>query len=731
MTSRFAPWRPFAVALTSALLVAAVFTFDRLSGAGVPGLDDLEQDLLEARFLVRGPRPPADDVALLVADEVTMRRAPDVFDRRVGWKRTIEAARAAGAALIVIDVFFMRREQLLSPALLDDIRAAVASSSETGLAPAITALLDRVIAEASGDEIFAETLGARDDVILAFHFGELGGEVADIKPLRRGTWGQITVGDELPATGERVVISLPQFYERALGAGMATVYEDQATGRVMAVPLARRLGADAFLPISVAAVAAYRKTPREALGFSGVTGTATVGGIEVPSTDGDLLINYRGPPGTFPTYPLIDLLEGKLEAAALAGKIVLIGYTDLGQDTASTPFGGRMAGLEVHANAIDSLLAGDVLDRSSRSVDVLYVTLLGLLMGLFFLPGRLGPWWRAFGLMAMAVLVLVAAQLALSQWNLWIPLGGPLLILVIPGAAALMASYLAEGLARQQMKRAFARYLSDELLDELVKDPKRLGLQGERRRLSVLFTDIRSFTSWSEAMEPLALASFLNRFFTPMSAAVLDNRGFLDKYIGDAIMAVFGAPVPRTTHAADACRCALAMHRALLEVRVTAAEQGIDLNMGVGINTGEVVVGNLGSEARFDYTVIGDPVNLASRIEGLTKRYGVFCLVGEGTKEAAGADFSFRAVDLVRVKGKQQPAPIFELCLSPYTSPEIWDEAMAAWRSGDLSTASRHVTAFAAANEGDKLAALYLQRLDELSDAAPEGWDGVFTHQEK
>jgi adenylate cyclase len=731
VTSRFTPWRPFVVALTSALLVALLFAIHRLPGPEVPGFDDLEQDLLEARFIVRGPRAPDDHVALLVADEVTMRRAPEVFDRRLGWKRTIDATRAAGAALIVVDVFFMREEQLLSAPLIDEIKAALSAPPGGALSDDVRALLERVIAEVSGDEVFAQTLGERDDVILAFHFGAFGGQDADVTSLRRGTWGQITSGDALPASGERVVVSLPAFYAQAAGAGMATVYEDRATGRVMAVPLARRLGADAFLPISVAAVAAYKKIPRERLAFSGVTGAARIGDGRVPSTDGDLLINYRGPTGTFPTYPLIDLLEGRLPNRALEGKIVLIGYTDLGQDTAATPFSNQMPGLEVHANAIDSLLQGDVLDRSGRLVDVVYVFVLGLLMTLFFLPGRVRPWWRAAGLGALVVAVVVVAQTALGQMNLWVPLGAPLLVLVVPGATALMASYLAEGLARQQMKRVFARYLSDELLDELVKDPSRLGLQGERRRLTILFTDIRSFTSWSEAMEPLALASFLNHFFTPMSAAVLENNGFLDKYIGDAIMAVFGAPVPRPGHAADACRCALAMHKALLEVRATAAEQGIDLNMGVGINTGDVVVGNLGSEARFDYTVIGDPVNLASRIEGLTKRYGVFCLVGEATVDEAGAAFDFRAVDLVRVKGKQQPAPLFELCLSPYAAMDVWDEAMAAWRSGDLGGARRHFEAFAAANASDSLVTVYLERLDALNNTAPDGWDGVFTYQEK
>jgi adenylate cyclase len=299
-------------------------------------------------------------------------------------------------------------------------------------------------------------------------------------------------------------------------------------------------------------------------------------------------------------------------------------------------------------------------------------------------------------------------------------------------------SYLGEGLQRRWLRRTFSRYLGEEVLDQLLANPQALRLGGERRALSVLFSDIRDFTSLSERLSPEQLVAFLNAYLTPMTHAVLERKGLLDKYIGDAVMAVFGAPVALADHADQALGCALQMHRELEALAAPLQAQfGIAPRIGVGVNTGEMVVGNMGSAERFDYTVAGDAVNLASRLEGLTKTYGVFCLVGEACRRAASPHFRFREIDLVQVKGKHEPVGIFELLAGPgrevsrWSGLDTWDRALAAYRAGRLAEARVDLEAFLRSNPSDKVAGLYLERLAALPDLAPAGWSPVFEHTHK
>jgi adenylate cyclase len=238
-------------------------------------------------------------------------------------------------------------------------------------------------------------------------------------------------------------------------------------------------------------------------------------------------------------------------------------------------------------------------------------------------------------------------------------------------------------------------------------------------------------------MTPEDLVRFLNRYLTPMTQAVLAERGFVDKYIGDAIMAVFGAPAPATDHAVRALSAALGMHKALQDLR---ASLHAGLDCGVGLNSGDVVADNMGSAERFDYTVIGDAVNLASRLEGLTKRHGVFCVVGERTVAASGSEFSFRSLDLVRVKGRRQPVAIFELLVGPghviasYQRLADFEAGVAAFRRGDFVAARVVLMAFIEANPDDIVASLYRERLAALTeqgDVVSADFDGVFDHTEK
>jgi adenylate cyclase len=335
------------------------------------------------------------------------------------------------------------------------------------------------------------------------------------------------------------------------------------------------------------------------------------------------------------------------------------------------------------------------------------------------------------------VLLALGGWLAVSSWAfsahaLWLPWLGPSSAAAAAFAVGVTISFGLEARRRQALKTAFAHYLGKDALEELLASPEKLVLGGERRQLTVLFSDICGFTTLSEKMAPDKLVAFLNTYLSPMTRSVLTQRGLLDKYIGDAVMAVFGAPVAVENHAATALTCALAMHRDLEALNQgPLAALGEPLRIGVGINTGDMVVGNMGSEDRFDYTVAGDSVNLASRLEGLTRTYGVFCLLGEDTVRAAGPGFSFRALDQVQVKGKDAQVEVFELLAGPGRSVvtlvalERWEEGLAAWRAGKLGLARAAFSAFHAGNPSDVPVRLYLERLAALPELAPPGFTPV------
>jgi adenylate cyclase len=241
------------------------------------------------------------------------------------------------------------------------------------------------------------------------------------------------------------------------------------------------------------------------------------------------------------------------------------------------------------------------------------------------------------------------------------------------------------------MRDAFSSYLSADLLDQLIENPEALALGGEKKELTILFSDIRGFTTISESMDPVSLINLLNRYFTPMTNSVLEHGGMLDKYIGDAVMAFFNAPVDVKEHANAGCDTALEMIEKLDELNIELAAEGIPpIRIGIGLNTAEVVVGNMGSDTRFNYTVIGDGVNLSSRVEGLTKNYGVDILITEFTVEKITKDFVYRKIEPVKVKGKDEAVLLYELMPSNNTSKEIkklYDEALEVYASGDFTQA--------------------------------------------
>jgi len=390
----------------------------------------------------------------------------------------------------------------------------------------------------------------------------------------------------------------------------------------------------------------------------------------------------------------LDVATHKIAAEYFEGKIVIIGVTDVGSgDIVSTPI-GSVPGPLLHYTFLSNFLEGHLISEKLEITTALVVFMVFLpFLALLFMKKVV---YRALLYLAVYGGITVYIRTLFVEEMLYIDLFYPLVALILSAVVfEALAFYLQEKGGRF-LRDAFSSYLSADLLAQLIKNPEALSLGGESKELSILFSDIRSFTTLSESMTPQELIKLLNRYFTPMTNAVLQNGGMLDKYIGDAVMAFFNAPVTIKNHADAACHCALEMIESLDKLNVELAKEGIaPIHIGIGINTAEVVVGNMGSDTRFNYTVIGDGVNLASRLEGLTKNYGIDILISEFTVAELVGDFIYRKIEPVRVKGKENAVLLYQLMPDSARSKEIkeeYDRALELYIQGEQEMAQEIFT---------------------------------------
>ncbi len=477
------------------------------------------------------------------------------------------------------------------------------------------------------------------------------------------------------------------------------------------------------------------------IGSTGEVALLAIGDNRIPvSESGRLLINYYGPPRTFKTYSFVDVLKKKVPPEDFRDKIVLVGATAIGiYDLRNTPFGTEFPGVEVHANVISDVLSRNYLLRPAWMVfvDLAVILLVGILLGLILAP--LSSLWN----LTVALLAFVGynffAQWVFEKQHLWISSLYPDLTILSVFIGVVVFKYLTEERSKKEIKSAFQQYVSHHVVNEILKDPSKLKLGGERRVVTIMFSDIRSFTSISEALSPTELVNLLNSYLTPMTDIVLRHDGTLDKFIGDAIMAFFGAPLELEDHARRACVTAIEMVDKLQELnREWKKNNWPEIKIGIGINTGEVAVGNMGSQSRFDYTVMGDNVNLASRLEGTNKVYGTTIIISEFTyKEIDPEEIFCRELDYVRVKGKKKPVRIFEVI--DFTSRiddktrkarDLFEEGLELYRRGYFEKALEKFREVLKYRE-DPPARVFMGRCEELMKNPPEEWDGVYVMKSK
>lgn len=464
---------------------------------------------------------------------------------------------------------------------------------------------------------------------------------------------------------------------------------------------------------------------------------------------GRLLLRFRGPSRSHRHLSAANVIQSEVRLKHghppiyspqdLEGKWVLVGFTAPGlMDLKPTPLAPVYPGVEIHATLLDNLLQGDFLKPVSP-----WVMRLTALFGAAAVT--LGVLWTT---RLWATLAVPAGLFtALAALSLWLFTVGWWADPVLPGSSlglgfglAAAYSYATEGRQKQAIRRMFAQYMSEKVIAHLMAHPELLKLGGERRRVTVYFSDLAGFTSLSERLSPEEVVNLLNEYLSLMTDIILEEEGTVDKFEGDAIMAFWGAPLPQEDQALRACRAALRQQRALADLNRRLVGKGLPpLTMRIGLHTGEAVVGNLGSQSRFDYTVIGDAVNLASRLEGLNKFYGTLIMASEATREECRDAVEFQELDQVAVKGREMPVTVFQvLALKGELTPEDarvreqFEEALRCYRQRKFSEAARGFQEILQTSPEHGPARTYLERCQAFS-AHPPGpdWDGVFRPEAK
>jgi adenylate cyclase len=471
-------------------------------------------------------------------------------------------------------------------------------------------------------------------------------------------------------------------------------------------------------------------------------------GVQIPTDhNGQIWVHYARNDASI-YVPAVNVLEKNVAPDMIAGKLVLIGTSAVGlNDIKTTPVSRAMPGVEIHAQVLESTLTGDVISQPIYGLAVEFVTalLFGLLVIAFaplFGPVTLVALGAAFASMLIGMSVYFY-----TQNRLLIDFTYPLMSTTAIYLTLIFSSFVREQQQRKQIRGAFAQYMSPVLVEQLAQSPEKLVLGGEEREMTIMFSDMRGFTSISETYknDPQGLTALMNRFLTPLTNAILARKGYIDKYMGDAIMAFWNAPLDDKGHELNACEAALDMLEHVDELNQAreqeAKEEGrpfIPLNAGIGLNTGICVVGNMGSDLKFNYSVFGDSVNLASRLEGQSKEYGFPIIVGSRTALAVKDKFAILELDFIMVKGKKEPEVIYAIAGREDTAQSgrfqrlrnLTIEMLACYRNRDWEGALAAIARGRKTDEANSLELLYNLYEARIrgyhENPPPEDWNGAF-----
>lgn len=600
-------------------------------------LETLEDKFYDWRYKIRGPLKAPETVVIAAIDEKSLERMG-----RWPWSRDrlaelVEKLDQAGAAVIVFDIILSEAEK--------------------------------------NDALLGKTIGEVGNVLMpvVFDFHQKA-KPPENKVLVQAAFKSIANPERFnqynPIGGKRVLLPVPLILQEAMALGHINMFPDR-DGTLRWETLVVEYDGYLFPSIDLRAAAVFLGIPSDRMILKATEGIQLGAKRTIPTDRyGRLLIHYYGFEKSFPHISISDILEEKVDPKSLQGKIVLVGATAIGiYDLRVTPFSPAMAGIEKHANVIGSILENIMVRKSTFTLNLVILIASGLLCTL--LIPRLKATGASITILSALLLILLSAYFLFVYWGLWVYSAYPSLTILFIYIGAMAYNYATEERYARRVRAMFSSYVTERVVNELIKNPDLARLGGDRREVTVLFSDVVGFTTFSEKNAPEQVVAILNEYLEAMTEVVFRWEGTLDKFIGDAIVAFWGAPLIQSNHAQLATCCALHMIKRLKELQEKWEKEGKPvLDCGIGINTGEVLVGNIGAEGKkMDYTVIGDHVNLGARLESLTRKYKAHILISEFTlnkiREAIASNalghFSAVGMGRVIVKGKKLPVGIYEL----------------------------------------------------------------------
>ncbi len=764
----------FRLSLILSLLFLLIFIVKEERGLSFGLFDLFELKTLDMKFLDRGEIPPHDQVVIAAVDEKSINRLGLWPWSRIRIAQLVFELKKAGAEVIVFDVIFSDEERLKLSNILRTVQNEIDAIEVEDcrdcdkLREKVLDFLDDEIANSDPDKLLSQAMQMVDKLVLGFFLYTDTNEIKqqDIKALRdeleRIKLSKVSL---IRPMEEENADSYPQAYPRTLAARLPLeIFTDSTDyfghfnfrpdedGSMRWVSLLMEVADENTEPLlypalSLQAAAAYLDSEivvhtypegvhHLSLGLGGDARNIPV------DKHGRLLINYHGPERTFPHYPAVDIIEGKIPPENLKGKVVLVGVSATAvYDLRVTPFQKDFPGVEIHANVIDNILNDDYISRPwwAKFFEMALILFLGLFFGVML--SRLSAIWGAsLMLFVIGAYYLVEKYVFFANGH-WVNFTLPTLLASLIFLSCYVYRYMTEEREKRKIKGAFKQYLSESVVDHLMENVDKLKLGGDKREITVLFTDVRSFTTVSEGLTPEQLGNFINEYLNPMTEIVLKYEGVLDKYVGDEVMAFWGAPLEQPDHARRACETGLDMLAELDKLNRRWESRGMPtIEIGVGVNTGMMWVGNMGSNLRFDYSLLGDNVNLGARLEGTNKQYGTHMIISEHTHNVVKEHFICRQLDSIRVKGKNKPVTIYELIgRTGDTSLDAiarvateFERGLSSYRAQRWDEAIKTFEYILKIREDDPPSRVFLERCRAYKDNPPAAdWDGAYTMMTK
>lgn len=696
-------------------LLTAIFTSSFLTFLYIffPNLlDSIDNRIRDSYFIYRGEVQTTQSVIIVDIDDKSLKELGQWPWSRDKIAHIIDNLTKADVGIIGMDMVFSEEDRT-SPSFLNHNKNLT-----------------------NYDEIFAKTIDS-SPIILGYSFDLVDSNSSSATPKIPAIFVEKNRpdGSDFLIKAKGTLLNIPVLQDSAYSSGFFNILPDES-GVIRSIPLIISYDDSIYPSLSLELLRILNDTKKVVVDYddNGIKSIALDELIIPTDRYGRMLINYRGYSKSFNYISAIDIYKNEFKKDDIEGKIALFGTSATGlYDLRSTPFESVFAGVEIHANAIDNILAGDFIEKSSYldGANIAIIILLGILsvFAITFANFYLKP----ILLLLFASLYIIISYKIMFEHGVVLNIVFALLAIVLGGGASIVLDYFYNIKNEQAIKQKFASKVSKSVMDDILKNLHKDGFSVKTKVVTIFFSDIRGFTKISEKLGAAELIAFLNRYMEPMSKIIIEHQGTIDKFIGDAIMAYWNAPLDLKNHADMALKASIVQLKELEKLNEILQKENLPLiKIGIGLNSGEVVVGEMGSSLRSDYTVIGDAINLGSRVESLTKYYDSTLNITNYTKELLKDDYLFRFLDLVKVKGKDEPVEIWQVLTKEPTKEllnelELYHGAIEFYKKANFKEA----LAILKNLQNETIYEIYKQRCEEFLQTPPKHFDGVYEHTTK